>query len=308
MQPINHIEEIKILNTWGFASNPLNRLFNDIEQVFTYSELINTQRTDLNYPIDGLVVKIDNNVFRQKLSVIGKTPRGWCAIKFSPQEVTTQIKSITYQLGRTGKITPVAELSPVALQGTTVSRATLHNIAEIKKYDIHFQDTVIVRKAGDIIPEIIDILPNLRVFGSQQVQIPTQCPSCNKALSFNNTNIDLYCTNHEECPAQIVLRLSYFSSRQIANINGLSDKTIDKLREYMPINNIASLYDLDYNIIGNKHGFGDKSIDSLKQNIDLARQISDWKLIAGLSINGIGIENAKTLAEIISNRDSFDKT
>jgi DNA ligase (NAD+) len=153
-----HQEELDFLTQMGFAINPLNKPVVDITQAWTFAAEIEKQRSGLNYPIDGVVLKLNDNVLKQNLGVIGKTPRGWCAIKFAPEEVVTKILDITWQVGRTGKITPVAELEPIELQGTTVKRATLHNYKEVIEKNLEMGDLVVIRKAGDIIPEVVKVI------------------------------------------------------------------------------------------------------------------------------------------------------
>jgi DNA ligase (NAD+) len=304
MQHSNHNDEITNLVQLGFAINPLNKIFNNIQDAYKYSEYISVEREKLNYPIDGSVIKLNNNDEVNTLGIVGKTPRAWCAIKFSPDEVTTILTNITYQVGRTGKITPVAELEAVLLQGTTVKRASLHNYKEVLDYDIHYNDTVIVRKAGDIIPEIVKLLPALRQPNTNTIPLPIHCPSCNTELTLSTTGIDLMCDNRTHCPEQIKFRLSYFCSRNIANITGLSDKTLEKFVSEYNIRTIADIYSLDFTKITDLEGFGSKSVENLTTSIDKAKQLQDYKFITGLSIEGIGIENSKLIANLIDNTSS----
>lgn len=301
MQHESHISEILELSKLGFATNPLNKVFEDLELLYNYSLEIEKTRIDLNYPIDGLVVKLVNNNTTTKLGIIGKTPRTWCAIKFAPDEVTSKVVNVTFQIGRTGKLTPVAELTPTSLQGSIVSRATLHNVAELKNKNLCINDTVVLRKAGDIIPEIVQVLTDLRPENSFKVEIPTDCPCCGSKLELNETNIDLFCLNTIGCKDQIILRLAYYTTRNIANIEGLSQKTIEKLVYEFNVRNIADLYTIDLDLLLKIDGFGEKSITSLKNSILKASKIKDFKLITGLGINGLGSENAKILAKFIDN-------
>jgi DNA ligase (NAD+) len=153
-----HIQELEYLQKLGFPTNPLNRQVNGILQAWEYAKELEQKRDKLPYQIDGVVVKIDDNQVQEKLGVVGKTPRGWCAIKFAAEEVATKLTGITWQVGRTGKLTPVAELEPVLLQGTTVKRASLHNYKEVNESGIAIGDMLIIRKAGDIIPEVVKII------------------------------------------------------------------------------------------------------------------------------------------------------
>jgi DNA ligase (NAD+) len=296
-----HSKEIENLVELGFTVNPLNRLFRSLEEAYQYSLSFSKDREDLNYPIDGGVIKINSNEDLLKLGIIGKTYRGWSAIKFAPDELTTKILDITYQVGRTGKITPVAELEPVEIQGTIVKRATLHNFKEVKDYNIHVNDTIVIRKAGDIIPEVVSLLPALRNENALEINLITNCPSCNTILQSTQTNIDLFCPNREHCPAQIKLRIAYYCSRGFANISGLSEKTIEKFIEQYNVSDFTDLYSLNFNDISTLEGFGEKSADNFKTNIEKSRHIDDYKLISALSIEGIGIENSKLITLTINN-------
>jgi DNA ligase (NAD+) len=153
-----HQDELDFLTKMGFAINPLNEAVMDISQAWSFASEIEKQRAGLNYPIDGVVLKLNDNILQQYLGTIGKTPRGWCAIKFAPEEVVTKILGITWQVGRTGKVTPVAELEPIELQGTIVKRATLHNYKEVIEKNLEMGDMVVIRKAGDIIPEVVKVI------------------------------------------------------------------------------------------------------------------------------------------------------
>lgn len=295
----NHDQEIIELKKLGFTTNPLNKILKNLEEVYEYSEQLEKQRETLNYPIDGCVVKINNNQLLEELGIIGKTYRGWSAIKFSPDQIASKILDITFQVGRTGKITPVAELESVNLQGTTVKRATIHNIKEVLDYDIYQNDTIIIRKAGDIIPEIINLLPNLRVKNAKKIIIPQLCPSCNSVLELSNTKIDLFCNNKDNCPAQIKFRLAYFCSRKIANIENLSEKTIEKLINNFNFRTIVDIYNFDYQKLKTIEGFKELSINKLIENVDSSRIIEDYKFLTGLSIDGVGVENSKLINNLI---------
>jgi DNA ligase (NAD+) len=153
-----HQQELEFLKNMGFSTNPFNHIVDDLNQAWQVSQDLNQKRDQLNYPIDGLVVKLDNNVIQEQVGVVGKTPRCWCAIKFPPEEVATKLLGITWQVGRTGRVIPVAELEPVILQGTTVKRATLHNLKEVLEKNLAIGDYLVIRKAGDIIPEVVKVI------------------------------------------------------------------------------------------------------------------------------------------------------
>lgn len=294
-----HKQELEFLEKLGFPTNPYNTEADTLEEVWEIASKIDKEKSDLAYPIDGLVVKLNDNDLVEKLGVVGKTPRGWCAIKFKAQEVTTKIVGITWQVGRTGRVTPVADLEAVEVGGTTVKRATLHNFKEFCDKDMCFNDTLVIRKAGEIIPEVVNVLENLRLENHPHPKLPYPrlCPSCDTELKKSSTDIDLVCPNQEHCPAQVVGRLSYFCQRNIGNITGLSEKQIEKFVEKFGMSDIPDIFDLPFEEIQTMEGFGKKSIENLQLSINKAREIPDYRFLAGLGIEGIGVENAKLICE-----------
>jgi DNA ligase (NAD+) len=245
-----------------------------------------------------MVIKIGDKNLHQKAGIVGKTHRTWCAIKFPADEVTTKVLDIIWQVGRTGKVTPVAILEPVLLQGSTVTKATLHNFKQVLDLSICKNDYVIIRKAGDIIPEIVKILPELSLDRDKVFELPTNCPSCSQKLDFSDTQIDLIC-NNLECPDKIILRLSYFCSRNLANIEGMSQKTLTKFVQLYGIKDICDIYKLDFEAIAMLDGFGYKSAQKLQLAVEKSRKIQDYKFLAGLGIDGIGPEVAKLICELL---------
>lgn len=294
----NKSEELAFLKSLGFNTNPLNKTVKSVQEAYEYGQEIQKNRENLNYFIDGLVVKIEDNLLAQKLGIVGKTPRAWCAIKFAPDELSTKILDIIWQVGRTGKLTPVAVLEPVNIDNTEVTRATLHNAKEVLDSKIFKNDTVIVRKAGDIIPEIVMILPNLRV-SNEVFSLPTFCPSCGEKLVWTDTKVDLFCKNGDFCQEQIKYRLAYYCSRNIANINGLSEKTISKLMENFGFKDIFDIYQIPYEAVENLPNFGKKAVQNIQKSVDGAREIEDYKFLAGLGIDGVGVEVSKIICNLL---------
>jgi len=317
-----HTEELEFLSSQGFATNPLNSSVNSIKDAWAKSQEISVKRRQMPFQIDGLVIKLNDNNLVKKLGIVGKTPRGWCAIKFAAQEVTTKVVDIAWQVGRTGKITPVANLEPVELDGTTVKRATLHNAKEVVEKNILPKDVVVIRKAGDIIPEVLQILYHLREGFNPENQeekqensenqqekiipefklinsnlLPKTCPSCGQNLVASKTEVDLFCPNTNDCPAQIMLRLSYFTSRGLADISGLSDKLIEKFVTDFKVKDIPDLYDLPWDGIIQTDGFGEKLVQNLQKSIQKSKQIDDYIFLASLGIEGIGKEVAKLIIQ-----------
>lgn len=304
-----HSSEIAFLQHLGFETNPLNHIFLDIESAWEYATELNNKKEDLKYQIDGVVIKVDTNKITNVAGIVGKTPRCWSAIKFPSEELTTRILNIVWQVGRTGKLTPVAELENVEIGGTIVKRATLHNYKEVSENSYHVLDTVVVRKAGEIIPEVVHVLPNLRVKEATKIIVPEKCPSCGSLLKFSNTKIDLICPNSSNCKDQILYRLSYYASRNIANIDGLSEKNLTKFIEKFNIKDIPDLYNLPYDDILGMEGFGGKSVANLVQSINNASKIQDYKFLAGLGIDGVGPEIAKIILKKLYSKmqsKSFD--
>ncbi len=308
----SHLEELNFLKSLGFATLDEVCTADSIDEVWAKVQALEANRDKLKYHIDGAVVKLDNNRLAEKLGVVGKAPRAWCAVKFAAEEVTTKCLGITWQVGRTGKVTPVVELEPVVLAGTLVKRVTLHNYKEFNRLRLQVGDVVIVRKAGDIIPEIVDVLVNLRAEETKtkihetEFIAPKVCPSCGTQLMVSDTEVDLFCPNQNNCPAQIIGRLSYFCQRQIANIIGLSEKTLEKFVTKLAITDIPDLYQLPYDEILTIPGFGRKLIDNLEESINQSRNLADYKFLAGLGIDGIGLEMAKLICGLLTEKYQND--
>jgi DNA ligase (NAD+) len=307
-----HNEELDFLTQLGFATNPFNQKADTLEKVVEVFDKLHETREELPYPIDGLVVKLIDNSVSSQLGVVGKTPRAWCAMKFAAEEVSTQLLDVTWQVGRTGKITPVATLEDTELAGTIVKRATLHNYKEVLEKELYHQDTLIIRKAGDIIPEVVQVLVNLRkqISGfdhpsfspSGKVLPPTKCPSCQSHLDVSSTGVDLFCPNVESCPAQVEGRLVYYCQRNMANIPGLSDKIVAKFIDLYDVHDVYDLYRLPWNEIKTVEGFGEKSVDNLSRAVENSKTIQDYKFLAALGIDGVGPEVAKLICEKINEK------
>jgi DNA ligase (NAD+) len=295
-----HTDEITFLHEMGFATNPYNETALDLYTVVQVFEDIGKKRMELAYPIDSLVVKLDDTQRAMQLGVVGKTPRTWCAMKYAPEEVTTTLLGISWQVGRTGKLTPVADLEPVELMGTVVKRATLHNYKEVIDTGFVAGDMVVIRKAGDIIPEVVQVLTNLRGEKFAAIEIPNNCPSCNTRLETTKTGVDLYCPNTETCHDQVLLRMVYYTQRNMANIVGLSEKIIERFIAEYDIHDIYDLYTLPWDEIKNLEGFGEKSVENLKAAVEEAKKIPDYTFLASLGIEGVGVEVAKLIVENIT--------
>jgi DNA ligase (NAD+) len=303
-----HSEELDFLTSLGFPTNPLNKKVESLDDIWAYQKEIYDKKDSFQFPIDGLVVKLEDNVTSSKIGVVGKTPRTWCAIKFPAEEKSTKIKDVIWQVGRTGKLTPVAVLEPTLVAGSTVQRATLHNYKEFMESELHLDDVVIIRKAGDIIPEVVSILTNLRDKNAKVFVAPSACPSCGSALELTSTNVDLICGNTENCHEQIKLRLSYYTARNMANIVGLSDKLIERFINEFGISDIPDIYDLDWNKISQLEGLGEKSAANLQKAIENSREQKDSRFFASLGIDGVGEEVAKLILKKLYSHEHEPKT
>jgi DNA ligase (NAD+) len=261
----------------------------------------------LPYGIDGIVLKVNDLSLQQELGHTVKIPRWEIAYKFPPEEAATVVRDIEWTVGRTGVVTPTAVMDPVQLAGTTVSRATLNNVDQLTAKDVHIGDTVLLHKAGDIIPEITRVVLEKRLAGTSELNIPTQCPSCGKKLVHLNGEVALRCIN-PDCPAQIVARLEHFGSRNAMNIMGLGPKQIQQLYAKNFIHHFDDLYKLTSEELSQLDGFKEKRVNNLLEAIDNSRKNSLERLINGLGIQGVGTKMARTLAEKFGTMDNLMQT
>jgi DNA ligase (NAD+) len=290
-----HSQTLRLLKELGFATNPYNHVARNIDDVWEIFENLNIQRDLLKYQIDGLVIKSNDYNLTEKAGIVGKTQRARAAMKFGATETTSKLKNVTWQVGRTGKLTPVAEFDPVFLSGSTVSRATFHNYKEIIENNLCYEDTLTLRKAGDIIPEVVTVLTNLRSDNPKQIQIPNNCPSCDTKLEISSTGVDLFCPNIDTCKSQIIGRLSYYTQRANANVTGLSEKNIQNFVENYGVLEFVDLYELPFDKIVNQDRYGEKSVENLKKSLEKSKKIDDYRLLSGFCIEGVGPEISKLI-------------
>jgi DNA ligase (NAD+) len=259
-------------------------------------------RANLAYPIDGAVVKVDDFASQQILGSHATAPRWAVAYKYTPKSVETRVRTITLQVGRTGALTPVAELDPVAFAGSKISRVTLHNTQELLRKDVRVGDVVVIEKAGDIIPEIARVNTGVRAAGAAApapFALPENCPECAATLVVENDTADhalLRCPNHD-CPAQVKARIAYFASKACVNIAGLGDSTVGKLVSRGLVRDAAGLYDLTPRQISTLDGFGRKSAARLHAAIATSRRAELWRVLVGLGMPDVAASRAKTLAK-----------
>ena len=296
MPPRTQWEALRVLQAMGFKVNP-NRLVSDsLEGVIAYFDDWDTRRHDLPYLTDGVVVKLNSYDLQSELGFTQKFPRWAIALKYPAEELPTKLKAVTVQVGRTGALTPVAELEPVQLAGTTVSRATLHNRDRILELDLHLSDTVIVRKAGEIIPEVVRVLPELRPVGAEPYHMPTHCPECGQPVVKPEEEAVTRCIN-TSCPAILRGSLSHWVSRDAMDINGVGERLIQQWVEQELVQSVADLYDLTVASLLPLERMGQKSAEKLVQAIQDSTARPWSRVLYGLGIRHVGSVNAKLLTE-----------
>jgi DNA ligase (NAD+) len=293
----SHTEALNWMKSQGFKVNPYTKRCVGKEEVWNTIEEMSQLRQTLPYEIDGIVLKLNNFEGQNRLGFTAKTPRWAVAYKFPAEEVVTTLQDIFITIGRTGKVTPNAQLAPVRIAGTSVSFAQLHNEDFINSKDIRINDSVVVRKAGEIIPEVVRSLPERRD-GSQSIYVfPTHCPHCDGPLVRDENEAAHYCIN-TNCEARVVESLAHFASRDAMNIEGLGTKTVETLHQAHLLHSIADIYTLNTkrNELLNLPGFKEKSVDNLLQAIENSKNNSLEKLLTGLGIRQVGEKAARTLA------------
>ncbi len=292
-----HSEAIDYMKKLGFKINPNNRLVHSINEVLNFIEEKGKMRPNLPYDIDGIVIKVNSIEQQQRLGYTAKYPKWATAYKFPAEEVLTKLTDIIFTVGRTGQITPNAVLEPVIVAGSTISRATLHNEEYVKEKDLKIGDIVSIRKAGDVIPEVVERKIERRTGQEKDFEMITNCPMCNTPLIKKEGQVDYYCPN-DKCPARHIEGLIHFASRNAMNIDGLGDRIIEDFYNFGFIGTIADIYSLKKHEIDltRLEGFGDKSITNLLEAIEKSKENSLERLIFALGIPHVGEKTAKILA------------
>jgi len=297
-------ENIKALKTMGFPTNPNLKICKSITEILEFCDEWEKKREELPYEIDGVVIKINDLEQQERLGTTAKSPRWAIAYKFKAMQAETILDSITWQVGRTGTVTPVANLQPVSLAGSTVSRATLHNPDEIKRKDVREGDRVIIEKGGDIIPKIVSIVNPDDNNRNEVYKIPEQCPVCNSILKRFEDESALKCVNFE-CPAQILRRIEHFVSRGAMDIDGLGSAIIELLINENLIKDAGDIYSLKADQISDLERMGEKSADNLINSIEESKSKPLDKLIFGIGIPFIGATAAYSLARHFKSLDNL---
>jgi DNA ligase (NAD+) len=290
----------------GFKTNPNRQKCDTIEEVYSYIKHWTEQRTELPYDIDGIVIKVDEFFQQEELGTTAKSPRWAIAYKFPAEEVVTKLLDIELNVGRTGVITPTALLEPVQVAGTTVSRASLHNEDLIREKDIRIGDNVVVKKAGDIIPEVVNVLEERRTGEEKEFTMPTHCPECESELVRLEGEVALRCLN-PKCPAQIREGFIHFVSRNAMNIDGLGEKVVTQLFKEKLIEDVADLYQLQKEQLLELERMGERSVTKLLQAIEASKENSLERLLFGLGIRHVGAKAAKTLASVFHSMEGLQK-
>jgi DNA ligase (NAD+) len=302
----SHSEGLDFLKAAGLKTNPEWRRCANIDEVMAYIGEWTEKRADLPYEIDGIVIKVDSLEQQEALGFTAKSPRWAIAFKFPAEEVVTTIEGVALTVGRTGAVTPTALLTPVTVAGTTVKRATLHNEDLIREKDIRIGDTVVVKKAGDIIPEVVRVIEERRTGDEEAFRMPEECPECGSELVRIEGEVALRCIN-PQCPAQIREGLIHFVSRNAMNIDGLGEKVITQLFRHELIRDVADLYKLRRDDLIQLERMGEKSVDNLLRAIEASKVNSLEKLLFGLGIRFVGSKAAKTLAQQFGTMDRLLK-
>jgi DNA ligase (NAD+) len=300
-----HSGSLKLLWELGLRS-PENekKVFKSIEGVIKYCSEFEAGRDDLPYEIDGMVIKVNDIALQEKMGMTSRHPRWAIAYKFKARQGTTKLLGIEFQVGRTGAVTPVAKLEPVGVGGVTVSSISVHNEEYIKEKDLRIGDAVLIERAGDVIPQIVKSLPDVRTGKEKKIIFPTACPVCNSKLFKEEEEAVWRCINIE-CPAQVVERIIHFVSKDAMDIRGFGDANVRKFYELGLLKDVPSVYSLDFATIAKQEGFKEKSIENLKSAIESSKKQPLHRLIYALGIRFVGETTAKTLAQAANHLLNF---
>jgi DNA ligase (NAD+) len=291
-----HSQMIDFIKDLGVPVSKYSEIVQNNTEMEAYFQKILGQRNALPFDIDGIVFKVNSIKSQNNLGFVSKAPRWAIAYKFPAEEAETIVNDITVQVGRTGAITPVARLKPVFVSGVTVTNATLHNEDEMNRKDIRIGDSVMVRRAGDVVPEVVRVILEKRPNNAIKFLMPKQCPICGSDIERIDGEAAQRCTGQYKCNAQIKQGISHFISRKAMNIDGLGEKIVDQLFEQGMLKNIADIYKLDFSVIENMDRFGKKSVENLKESIEKSKKTTLGKFIYALGIRNVGEATSKELA------------
>jgi DNA ligase (NAD+) len=297
----SHFESVLKAKEWGFKIPLIHEKYiqktDSIDGIMEFIEYWDKRRDFLPFEIDGVVIKVNNYDLQQELGFTAKSPRWAIAYKFKAERVETTLQSVVFQVGRTGSITPVANLDPVQLGGTIVKRASLHNADQIEKYDLHLNDCVFVEKGGEIIPKIVGVNLEKRNDEVSKIVFPEKCPECGSELERNEGEANHFCPNDALCPPQVKGRMEHFIARKAMNIDGLGSETIDALYKAGLVRNVADLYTLHFDQIYNLERMAEKSANNLLKSIEASKNVPFERVLFALGIRFVGETVAKKLAD-----------
>ena len=303
-QPETHWEALQLLQELGFSTSLDAARLATIDEVWERSQWWLARRTELDFEIDGMVIKVDNLALQEEIGYVARDPRWATAYKFPAMQKTTRVLDILINVGRTGTLNPLAVLEPVNIGGVTVSRATLHNEDEIARKDIRIGDTVVVQRAGDVIPQIVKVVEERRTGAEIPFAMPETCPVCGAPVHRDDGAAFRYCTN-ASCPAQLKERIHHYVSRSAMDIEGLGEKLADRFVDLGWIHDVSDIYHLNWEEIADLEGFGQKSADNLRAAIEKSKQQPLWRLLHGLGIRHIGERTASLIAARFGSFDAL---
>ena len=300
----NHYQSLQKLKELALPVNPNIQKAEDINEVIDICLGWSEKRLGLDYQIDGMVIKVDRFDQRDILGATGRAPR-WCiSYKFAAEQAETVVESIDVQVGKSGILTPVANLKPVQLAGTTVKRATLHNFEELNRLDVRCGDAVVIEKAGEIIPQVVEVKMDLRPRGTEPFEIPTECPNCGSAVAKDTDGVYVRCVNRD-CPGRLKERLKYFAGRGQMDIENLGSALIEQLVEAGLVKNFADLYKLEAEQLAELERMAEKSASNVTEALEASKTRPLWRLVAALGIRHIGGQSAQILAKHFGSLDAL---
>ena len=295
-----HSDLLDLAREMGFEVPKYDKVFNSLNGVKEFIKYWDKERENLPFEIDGIVIKVNNINYQKKLGFTSKFPRWAIAYKFKAENLVTKLTSISFNVGRTGAITPVANLDPVLISGSIVKRASLHSYDQMKKYKLRVNDFVFVEKGGEIIPKITGVDMKNRGLENDEIDFPILCPECNSVLEKHESEANYFCPNALECRPQAIGRIQHFVSRKAMNIEGFGDETIRLLYDKGLINDISDIYNLDYGKISKFDGFAQKSVDNLRKGIDESKTKSFQKVLYGIGIRYVGESASKKIIKHVN--------